>query len=579
MKKTILPTLAFFTSLLVGRSADIPATIDLSGFADSAQHWYDYKNPRRVMECVPGQKQYAPTQIRDIADNILLFQRANGGWPKNYDMQVILTPEQRKAVIESHDHNDTTLDNRTTHTQIVYLARAYELLGIPSYRYACLRGFDFILDAQLDCGGFPQIWPNPEGYHAFITYNDGVSIGLFGLLRDMAGGRNGFSWMDKARREQARAALDRGITCLLATQYKNKQGVLQGWGQQHDPKDMQPALARKYELPSLSGQDTAEIAAFLMEVENPSTEIIRSVKAAVAWLDAVKITGKKFITHDASGGKVADRTVVNDPSAPPMWARLYELETNRPIFAGRDGVKHYDIAEIDHNRRNGYDWYGHWTLDVLTKQYPDWLKKISASIVSDDFRHGLDQWAVEQMPGGTVTAADGVLTITDIKGCTVWFRQKVTAPLTIRYDATMDSGARVSDLNCFWMASDPVNPADLFHSAHQRNGRFFTYDSLRTYYVGYGGNNNTTTRFRRYDGTGDRPLLPEHELTDPAHLLQPGRTYAITITVTADGTTTYIRNGETIFSYRDPQPLAEGWFGFRTVKSKIKIENFRVTKN
>ena len=35
--------------------------------------------------------------------------------------------------------------------------------------------------------------------------------------------------------------------------------------------------------------------------------------------------------------------------------------------------------------------------------------------------------------------------------------------------------------------------------------RSATYDTLRTYYVGYGGNANTTTRFRRYDGTGARP--------------------------------------------------------------------------
>ncbi|OAM88420.1 hypothetical protein AW736_19085 [Termitidicoccus mucosus] len=197
-------------------------------------------------------------------------------------------------------------------------------------------------------------------------------------------------------------------------------------------------------------------------------------------------------------------------------------------------------------------------------------------IASDDFYHGLGQWVVEQMSGGTVSAADGILTIADEAGCTVWFRQKFAAPLIISYDATMNPEARVSDLNCFWMASDPANPADLFHPAHQRTGQFSTYDTLNTYYVGYGGNANTTTRFRRYDGTGARPLLPEHDLSDAAHLLKPAHTYAITITVTADGATTFARDGEVIFSYRDPKPLAEGWFGFRTVKSRIEIKNFRV---
>ncbi|MDR2675682.1 MAG: DUF6250 domain-containing protein [Opitutaceae bacterium] len=198
-------------------------------------------------------------------------------------------------------------------------------------------------------------------------------------------------------------------------------------------------------------------------------------------------------------------------------------------------------------------------------------------IASDDFSRGLDQWIVEQMPGGTVNAANGALAIADEAGCTVWFRQKLTAPLTIQYEATLDPAARVSDLNCFWMASDPARPADLFHPAHKRTGELSTYDTLATYYVGYGGNANTTTRFRRYDGTGGRPLLPEHDLSDPAFLLKPAHPYAITITVTADGLTTFARDGETILSYRDPNPLLEGWFGFRTVKSRIEIKNFRVS--
>lgn len=197
-------------------------------------------------------------------------------------------------------------------------------------------------------------------------------------------------------------------------------------------------------------------------------------------------------------------------------------------------------------------------------------------IAADDFHHGLGQWVVEQMPGGTVAAADGTLTITDEAGCTVWLRQKLAAPLVIKYDATMNPAARVSDLNCFWMASDPASPADLFHPAHKRTGKFSTYDTLVTYYVGYGGNANTTTRFRRYDGTGARPLLPGHDLSDPARLLKPARAYAITITVAADGVTTFARDGEIIFTHRDPAPLTEGWFGFRTVQSKIEIQNFRV---
>jgi len=195
---------------------------------------------------------------------------------------------------------------------------------------------------------------------------------------------------------------------------------------------------------------------------------------------------------------------------------------------------------------------------------------------SDDFRHGLAQWSVEQQAGGTVTAVNGRLVITDTGGCTVWFRTKLQAPLLIAYTATVAATPRVSDLNCFWMATDPARPGDLLAPGHKRDGRFATYDTLCTYYVGCGGNANTTTRFRRYDGTGARPLLPEHDRQDPAALLQADRAYHIHLLVTTGGRVQFVRDGVVLFDYLDPQPLREGWFGFRTVQSRIEISDFAV---
>ena len=76
----------------------------------------------------------------------------------------------------------------------------------------------------------------------------------------------------------------------------------------------------------------------------------------------------------------------------------------------------------------------------------------------------------------------------------------------IQYEATVVSAGgpndRVSDLNSFWMATDPRTPEDLF--AHDRSGKFAEYNLLDMYYVGLGGNGNTTTRFRRYIGDDNR---------------------------------------------------------------------------
>ena len=205
------------------------------------------------------------------------------------------------------------------------------------------------------------------------------------------------------------------------------------------------------------------------------------------------------------------------------------------------------------------------------------LAACAAEDRTDDFTHGLAQWVVEQQPGGTVTTADGALLIDDVGGCTVWFQPRLTAPVVIRYEARVRSTGRVSDLNCFWMASDPRHD-DLLAPGHGRDGKFATYDTLRTYYVGYGGNENTTTRFRRYDGTGARPLDPGHDRRAPEFLLQADHVYHIELVATADGHVQFIRDGEVVFDVHDPAPLRSGWFGFRTVHSRIEVRNFSVSR-
>ncbi len=199
-------------------------------------------------------------------------------------------------------------------------------------------------------------------------------------------------------------------------------------------------------------------------------------------------------------------------------------------------------------------------------------------LYQDDFNHDLSQWVVEQMPGGMTSIKDGQLDINDAEGCTVWFKRKLKGGIMIEYDAAlMQQGGkydRVSDLNCFWMATDPKNPEDLFANK-KRGGRFTRYHPLRLYYVGYGANNNTTTRFRRYPGGGARPCLPEHDLRDKKFMHTPNKT--LTIQIIADGSRIrYLRDGEIVFDFRDKNPFREGWFGFRTVRNHMRIDNFKV---
>jgi len=200
-------------------------------------------------------------------------------------------------------------------------------------------------------------------------------------------------------------------------------------------------------------------------------------------------------------------------------------------------------------------------------------------LYADDFVN-LDNWRLEIERPGRVEARGGVLSIDVPAGCTLWFKHQLTGPLSIEYEAKMIQAGgpndRVSDLNCFWMASDARSPQDLF--ATRRSGQFSDYDQLLTYYVGQGGNANTTTRFRRYIGKQDlRPLLPEHDLKAPQFLLRPN--VAQTLQLLADGSRIqYLRDNRLIFDFHDPSPYTRGYFGFRTTQSHVELRHFRAAR-
>ena len=194
-------------------------------------------------------------------------------------------------------------------------------------------------------------------------------------------------------------------------------------------------------------------------------------------------------------------------------------------------------------------------------------------------RPGLSDWRIEKSDG-SVEVRDGAMEIDVGAGCTVWLARRLAAPVRIDFDVTVVQAGgpndRCSDLNCFWMAIDPNHPDDLFADSGRRTGAFEEYHGFRLYYVGMGGNANTTTRFRRYTGTGERPLLPGHDLQAPEDLLTPNRRVHIRIVSTGTGIR-YLRDGECLFDVADEAPYLGGWFGFRTVQNHLRIHRFEVT--
>ena len=294
---------------------------------------------------------YASAEALRIADNLLLYQRDSGGWPKNIDMAKPLDERDRADLLRSKKETDSTIDNGATFTQLSFLARVSSAQPYDRHRESFFKGLDYLLKAQYPNGGWPQFYPERNGYYKHITFNDNAMIGVMKLLRDVAAAKPSYAFVDEARRAKAATAVEKGIECILKTQV-----VVNGrrtvWCAQHDEVTLAPAAARAYEVVSLSGGESVEITRFLMAIKSPSPAVVEAIESAIAWFEQSRL-------KDGS------------------WARFYEIGSNRPIFVGRDGVVKYDINQIEEERRTGYAWYVDWPAKLLSQDYPAWRHRRS----------------------------------------------------------------------------------------------------------------------------------------------------------------------------------------------------------
>ena len=313
-----------------------------------------------------------------VADNMVIYQHADGGWPKhiadrNIDYTVWLNKKQQSSARkDAATAGDATIDNNATTREIRFLLKAYNSTHNQVYLAAAENGIRYLYRAQYSNGGWPQFYPDRSLYRAEITFNDNAMINVLNLLLDLKLGINDLGVVSNELRSKAGDAIDRGINIILKTQltWKGKPAV---WCQQYDETRLTPAKARAYELPAFTAGESVGIITFLMRLKNPSPEIKAAINNAVAWLEATKINGYKFVdVPDASAGGGKNKILVKDPAS-VIWARYYDLDTNEPFFCGRDGIKKKSVMEIEPERRNGYAWYGNWAEKLITKDYPEWV--------------------------------------------------------------------------------------------------------------------------------------------------------------------------------------------------------------
>lgn len=261
----------------------------------------------------------------ELADNILAWQTASGGWGKNIDfLSVTWKPGMSKGLAG-------TFDNSASIKELRYLAAVYQATGFSRFKEGFMRGLEWILDAQYPSGGWPQIYPLGGGYSDYVTYNDDAMIRILFFIQEILENPLMYDFIGEDDFSQLQKALDLGVDFILKSQI-DVNGFLTAWCQQHDPFTYEPKLARSYEHPSIAGHESVGIVYFLMSIKEPSEEVQKALLSALEWFEVSELPNGK-------------------------WARFYEIGTNIPIFSGRDGIIRYFLEDIEAERQTGYSWY------------------------------------------------------------------------------------------------------------------------------------------------------------------------------------------------------------------------------
>lgn len=380
--------------------------ISISDFSDGFNH-ARYQYP----DSIPPWNLYDEDQILGFAENMIYLQNPDGGWAKNLDFQRKYSLSELTAIREKNksvpavtyelmtDRKGSTMDNRNIFSQIKYLAQVYTQVPDGSYLECMTRALQWILNAQHPVsGGF-------TGADVYaVTYNDDVMCDALRTLRDIARDDSLYSVFPDEMRRKAENAYLKGIDCIIKTQITltlpDGTKILTAWCQQHSHETLQPVWAREFEPPSVCTSESAKVVQLLMEDKKPSEQIKTAIKAACEWFDRddVRIHGKKIQKFECPGevlnGRYYDfeQKLVDDPSAPDIWARFYALDSsfdvttgarkpiqgtypavNTPVWCDRGCKYCEDFNDMSKERRNGYGYTGKAPAKTLSL-YKSWLR-------------------------------------------------------------------------------------------------------------------------------------------------------------------------------------------------------------
>lgn len=315
-------------------------------------------------------------QVKDtLAEKMMVYQLPNGGWGKHMsnkkevDYKKKIDPKLLK-IIKAGDNNLATIDNNATSKEINGLINAYSTTKNPVYLKSAEKGIEYLLSMQYENGGFPQYFPNSAIYRKQVTYNDNAMINVLTILYNISEGKQAFDAVSSQLKEKSKVALQKGIACVLKTQVLQN-GKLSIWADQYNEVTLVPEKARAFEPMSLATGESVNIVKFLM-LQPVTPEIEKSIKSAVQWFKESKIDG---YTYNVSRESEKSIRTLSKKEGSAVWARFYDIPTNKPVFGDRDGSVKFNYEEVSEERRMGYSWYNESGTKLIENEFPKWLKR------------------------------------------------------------------------------------------------------------------------------------------------------------------------------------------------------------
>ncbi|MEO5914512.1 MAG: pectate lyase [Luteolibacter sp.] len=308
-----------------------------------------------------GDPWFGGEEAKVLADSILSFQTPTGGWSKHLGFADGTRKPGMQWTSQSEPgepfHYAATFDNHSTTAEMDLVAGVWLATKREDCKQAFVRGLNFILAAQYPNGGWPQVYPLEGVYHDDITFNDDAMTLVLRQLHGITLNQPCYAFLDEPQRQQAAAALAKGIDCVLKTQVMQN-GSKTVWCAQIDPLTLQPSSARKMEPATLSGLESAKLLKFLMEIPSPSPEMVTCIDGGLKWFGEAKIA--------------------DPPSSEVRWARFYDLKTGKPVFPGRDGVLYETFEAMAAKNKLGYDFYTTLPGSIVSNSQKKWRKMLAS---------------------------------------------------------------------------------------------------------------------------------------------------------------------------------------------------------